>query len=158
MTISRPASASVAAVLLALGVPLVPTVAYVSAAGSVKTGPECSAIRSGVIPARGDLADPAGLEAGSFWWQASDRGGRICSGMVQVWLHYPRRENAEWLTGIYRGPDLVAVIADRYYVMDAGWHSRQFAIRPGVSAAGLICVAVRLGRGHTVARSCTDPR
>jgi hypothetical protein len=130
-----------------------------TAAGPVKGEAGCAVIRSGFIPARGYLADPAGLEAGNFWWQASDDGSRICSGVVQMWLLYPRRENAEWLAGIYRGPALVTVIADRDYVMSAGWHSRQFAIRPGAGAAGSICVAVRLGRGHTarLARSCTDP-
>ena len=55
--------------LLALAVPLVPSVAYVTAAGPVTGEAGCGGARSGVIPARGYLADPAGLEAGNFWWQ-----------------------------------------------------------------------------------------
>ena len=102
-------------------------------------------------------ADPAGLEAGNFWWQAGYDGTRICSGVVQMWLRYPRREDAEWLAGIYRGPLLVSVIADKDYVMDAGWHWRQFTIPAG--AAGAVCVAVRLGHGQAarLSRSCADP-
>jgi hypothetical protein len=143
--------------VLALAVPLVPSVAYVTAGDPVKGEAGCGGVRSGVIPARGYLADPAGLEAGNFWWQAGYDGARICSGVVQMWLRYPHRENAEWLAGIYRGPVLVSVIADKDYVMDAGWHWRQFTIPAG--AAGTVCVAVRLGHGQAaqLSRSCADP-
>jgi len=156
--IRRPARASVAAMLLVLAMPLIPSVAYVTAGDPAKVAAGCAGVRSGVIPARGYLADPAGLEAGNFWWQAGYDGTRICAGVVQMWLRYPGRENAEWLAGLYRGPLLVSVIADKDYVMNAGWHSRQFTIPAGASA-GSICVGVRLGRGQaaTISRTCADP-
>lgn len=154
----RPARTAVAGTLLALAVPLVPGVAYVTASDPAPGAAGCAGARSGIIAARSYLADPAGLEAGKFWWRASDNGGRICSGMVQMWLRYPRRENAEWLAGLYRGSSLVTVIAGSSYVTGAGWHSRQFTIPAGARAAGSICLTARLGHDHPgpLVRSCAD--
>jgi hypothetical protein len=146
----------VVAVLLTLAVPAVPGVAYVTAGSTAAAPPGCVLTRSGTVPARGYLRDPAGLQAGAFWWQASGDPGRRCAGMVQMWLRYPRRENARWLAGIYRGPVLVGVIADQASVMDAGWHVQQFAFRAAGGTAGTICLAARFGHGQTV-RTCADP-
>lgn len=126
---------------MALAVPLIPGLAYVTASDPVAAVHACAGTCAGVIPARGYLRDPGGREGGTFWWQARHGGSRICAGMVQMWLHYPHRENAEWRWGIYRRRVLVAVIADRDYVMSAGSHLRQFTIcaalaRPSRSAGG----------------------
>jgi hypothetical protein len=154
----RKSRAAVAGALLALAVPLVPAAAFVTAGYPAQAGAPCVAVVSGTVPARGYLQDPAGLESGNFWWRASDDGSRICGGIVQMWTDYPRRENAELLAGIYRGPVLVAVIADRDYVMGAGWHSRQFTIGPSTGGRS-ICVGVRFGQGATgpLVRSCAQP-
>ena len=153
----RPGRTAVTGVLLALAVPAVPAAAYLTA-GHPAAQAGCALTRSGTIPARGPLSDPAGLEAGTFWWQASPHSGSVCTGMVQMWLEYPGAGTAEWQAGIYRGPALVTVIADRVYAMGAGWHAEQFTIPAGASAAGSICLTARFGPGAGAVRTCADPQ
>jgi|GEM_PF-6299178 len=144
-----PARAPAAAILLAVAVPLVPSVAYMTAGDPVK-----QEAGGGVRPDAVATRDYLGGLAGNLRRQASDG---ICSGVVQILVAPPSPRGRGAAGDSCSGQLLVSVLSGEDYVIVASWQWRRFTVRAG--AAGLPRVAARAGRGQTARppRSCPDP-
>jgi hypothetical protein len=100
-----------------------------------------------VLPARGDISDLAGTEGGHVLWGASSRGRIVCLASVRMWVHYPERENARWLVGIYDHGVLRDSVGVRNFVLHAGWYYWDFPVGGEFRGTDSLCLTAQFGTG-----------
>jgi hypothetical protein len=100
-----------------------------------------------VIPARGNISDLAATEGGLIWWRASSRSPIVCIATVRMWVHYPERENARWLAGIYDHGALRDFVGARDFYLRAGWYYWDFPVAGEFPGTDSLCLTAQFGTG-----------
>jgi hypothetical protein len=108
---------------------------------------DCRGTGYRVIPVRGDISDLAGTEGGHVLWGGSSRGQIACLESVRMWVHYPERENARWLVGIYAHHALRGFIGVRDFILRAGWYYWDFYVGGEFPGTDSVCLTAQFGTG-----------
>ena len=111
------------------------------------TAEDCRGTGYRAIPARGDISDLAGTEGGHVLWGASSHGRAVCLASVRMWVHYPQRENARWLVGIYAHHSLLDSVGGRNFILRAGWYYWDFPVGGKFPSTDSVCLTAQFGAG-----------
>src|ERR1035441_6641040 len=107
----------------------------------------------------GDGPSVRGSGAAGACAQVRDGSRIVCIATVRMWVHYPERENARWLAGIYDHDALRDFIGVRDFNLRAGWYYWDFPVAGEFPGTDSLCLTAQFGTGpHLRAvTSCATP-
>lgn len=104
----------------------------------------CTGINYQVIPARGDIGNPAGTESGHFWWAITGT-HVVCIGTIKMWVHYPKLEYVHWLVGVYEHHALREFIGAQNDTLGPGWYYWDFPVHEEFQSVDSLCLLAAFG-------------